>query len=166
MKKAFSLIEVIIALFVVSLGVITALSLTLRGAYFQKNQSDLLTAGFLAQEGLELAINIRDTNIINNHSYNDWTGNGALSPHEEKYRLDLSYLIAEKLENEEQETLQEDEGGFFLHDNHYPDSKFKRRLSVFDTDHDFSLLNILLNWEQRGEVYSYQLDTILYDLSF
>ncbi len=167
MKKAFTLIEVVIILFVMAMGVITALSLTLRSAYFQKNQVDLLTASFLAQEGVEILVNIRDTNAINNRDYNDWTGNGAAAaPYSSRYRLDIYHLIAEEVTHDDQTILKEDYMGFFFHDNYYSSSKFKRIVKIIDTVNDFSYAQVIVQWEQQGEVYEYILETILYDLSF
>lgn len=59
-KKGFSLIEVLLALFVLSAGLVATLELT-AGSISQVTEArDSLIAASLAQEGIELARNIRD----------------------------------------------------------------------------------------------------------
>lgn len=68
----FSLLEVVIAMFVLSvgmLGVMQLMSGTLRHSF---NQRDAVIASQLAQEGVELVYNIRDTNMVaGNEAFKD-----------------------------------------------------------------------------------------------
>jgi len=67
-QKAFSFIEVMISLFVLSvgfLGVIDLATTTLRNSLLQR---DAVIASLLVQEGVELAYNVRDTNIAKGQS--------------------------------------------------------------------------------------------------
>lgn len=64
----FSLLEVVISMFVLSvgmLGVMQLMTATLRHSF---NQRDAIIASQLAQEGIELVYNIRDTNIAAGNS--------------------------------------------------------------------------------------------------
>ena len=64
-KTGFSMVEVLVSMFLISVGLMGAISL------ISSNLSDIINsrnqsiAGLLAEEGVELAINIRDTNIKN-----------------------------------------------------------------------------------------------------
>lgn len=61
--RGFSFIEVIISLFVLSIGFLGVVSLattTLRNSFLQR---DSVVASMLVQEGAELVYNVRDTNI-------------------------------------------------------------------------------------------------------
>jgi len=61
-KKGFSLLEVIIAIFVISVGMTATVKLLNVGMKESISSRDQVIAEMLAQEGLELVRNIRDTN--------------------------------------------------------------------------------------------------------
>ena len=60
----FTLIEVLAALFVLTVGMIGVTALLTRTASFTAGVNSNLAASFLAQEGLEIARNTRDTNFL------------------------------------------------------------------------------------------------------
>lgn len=63
LQKGFSFVEVIISLFVLSigfLGVVNLSTTTLRNSFLQR---DAIVASMLVQEGVELVYNVRDTNL-------------------------------------------------------------------------------------------------------
>jgi prepilin-type N-terminal cleavage/methylation domain-containing protein len=69
-KKGFTLLEVLIAVSVLVIGTVAAFSTiasTIRSATFAK---DKLIASFLAQEGIEIVKNIRNTNWIQGNAWN------------------------------------------------------------------------------------------------
>lgn len=77
-KRGFSLAEVIVAIFIITVGIIGVVSLmnsTISGVRVAKSQ---IIAANLAQEGLEIIRNIRDTNWqedeswVNGLSDGDW----------------------------------------------------------------------------------------------
>lgn len=61
-QRAFTLIEVIVALFVVSMGTAGVFTLMEQIGYFTSQTSFRVRAMYLAQEGVELVRNVRDTN--------------------------------------------------------------------------------------------------------
>ncbi len=63
-NKSFTLIEVIIAIFILTMGTVGAFSLIQRTIAFTSISSSRLTAAYLAQEGMEIARNIRDSNYL------------------------------------------------------------------------------------------------------
>lgn len=68
-STGFTLIEVIGALFVVSVGIIAIFSLIIQTTSLLDISSDRLIAAYLAQEGLETIRNIRDANILRNDNW-------------------------------------------------------------------------------------------------
>lgn len=63
-QQGFSFVEVIISLFVLSigfLGVVNLSTATLRSSFLQR---DATIASMLVQEGIELVYNVRDTNLV------------------------------------------------------------------------------------------------------
>ena len=61
-QSGFSILEIIVIVFIVSLGLLGILSLTTQNIRVQYINKNNLIASQLAQEGLELVRNIRDTN--------------------------------------------------------------------------------------------------------
>lgn len=63
-KKGFTLIEVIIAIFILIVGVVAVFMLVNKGLSGTIDLSDKLVAAYLAQEGIEIVRNMRDTNWV------------------------------------------------------------------------------------------------------
>lgn len=71
LQKSFTLLEVLIAIFALTIGVMAAfgsIAQAISAATFAKNR---LIASFLAQEGIEIVKNIRDSNWIQNKNWNE-----------------------------------------------------------------------------------------------
>ncbi len=82
-KKAFSLIEAMVSIFMISIGMITVLSLVSVGLRDSMDTRNQTIAALLAQEGIELVRNIRDTNWIQeNETFQD-ISNGT-------FRMDIN----------------------------------------------------------------------------
>lgn len=67
MRRGFSLIEVLVAAFIITLGAGGAFALLQRTTSFTSNAAFQLEASYLAQEGMEIVRNIRDTNLLKVH---------------------------------------------------------------------------------------------------
>jgi len=64
MKKGFTLLEVMIAIFLVTVGIVGVFALINKSAVQMGASPNSLIAAYLAQEGIEIVRNIRDTNWI------------------------------------------------------------------------------------------------------
>jgi len=76
-RKGFTLIEMMIVVFVVGVGLIGALSffnINLNNQFEVKNE---LVAAGLAQEGMDIIKNIRDYNLLNGKAWDFNLGNGG-----------------------------------------------------------------------------------------
>jgi type II secretory pathway pseudopilin PulG len=81
-ENAFTLMEAIVAIFVITTGLVGVLSLvsqTIAASTFSK---DKLIAAYLAQEGIEIVRNIRDTNWLQSL---DWDNGLAFGIYEADY---------------------------------------------------------------------------------
>ena len=67
-KKGFSFIEVMISVFVLSVGIVAIISLMTGNIKNSAGSRDNIIASELAQEGVEIVRNIRDNNFLNNPS--------------------------------------------------------------------------------------------------
>ncbi len=65
-SKAFTLVEALVALSILMVGIISGFILVTKALYDVSIIQDRLTASFLAQEGIELVRQIRDSNYIYN----------------------------------------------------------------------------------------------------
>ncbi|OGZ83608.1 MAG: hypothetical protein A2599_02320 [Candidatus Staskawiczbacteria bacterium RIFOXYD1_FULL_39_28] len=65
MQKGFTIIEIIIAVFVLTIGIIGVFSAFYVIVFLSQDSVDRFTATYLSQEGIEIARNIRDTNWLN-----------------------------------------------------------------------------------------------------
>lgn len=77
-QNAFSFIEVIISLFVLSvgfLGVIRLATVTLNSSFLQR---DSAIASLLVQEGIELVYNVRDTNVARHGEAQAFDGDSSI----------------------------------------------------------------------------------------
>ncbi|HOZ53235.1 MAG TPA: prepilin-type N-terminal cleavage/methylation domain-containing protein [bacterium] len=164
-KKGFTLMEVVIILFISTIGVAASLSLALKSAYFQSVQKDLLGVVFLANEGLELMTNFRDTNMIIGNDYDNFDGFGSAGIGENFYKVDYYTLLATSTENIDETILQQDEVGFYVY-NTSTDSIFKRMITTRAETSASTTVESWIKWSRRGEDYNYKLETVLYDLSF
>lgn len=72
MKNGFTIIEVIIAILVLSIGVMGVLSAFYVIVFLSQNSVDRFIATYLAQEGIEVIRNIRDTNWLTPNNWNEY----------------------------------------------------------------------------------------------
>ena len=69
MKKSFTLLEVILAIFVLGVAASGAYTLIYRVLNFSSLLAPKVAASYLAQEGLEIVRNIRDSNWLNDDNW-------------------------------------------------------------------------------------------------
>lgn len=86
LTTGFTLLEVIGAIFVISVGIIGIFSLTIQTMSLLDISSDRLIAVYLAQEGIEVVRNIRDANLLKGE---DWDKD---IDEESSYKLDFESL--------------------------------------------------------------------------
>ncbi len=72
----FTLIETIVAVGIIIIGLVSALTLITNSLFYVSNINDRLVAANLTAEGLEVARNIRDNNRLANLSWNNGLANG------------------------------------------------------------------------------------------
>jgi len=75
-NKSFTLIEVVVAIFLVTVGTVGAFSLIQRTIAFTAISSSRLVAANLAQEGIEIVRNTRDTNWLSGNPWDQGLSSG------------------------------------------------------------------------------------------
>lgn len=154
-KKAFTLLEVIIVIYIFSMGILGLSTLVIKNIQLENMNKNGLIASQLAQEGLELVRNQRDSNWLNTGA--DWfynvLGDGT-------YGIDATNNIVNYSGINEAVLKINSEGVYNLSDG--VDTKFKRLITASNNGDNISV-SCLVQWSERGKDYQYQADTILYN---
>src|SRR3989344_5116913 len=147
MNKGFTLIEVIIAIVVLTIGVLGAYALVSRVINATSLSVSQLTASYLAQEGLELVRNARDTNFlrIRQGEEIEWT-DGLLSC-SSGCEVDYNDTMFDSYQGRFLKAT----GSFYAYDSG-EDTKFKREVTI--TQPSANALEILVDvtWQDRGSI--------------
>ena len=156
--KGFTLIEVITAIFLITVGVVGAFSVVQKVAGFISVSSLQLTAVYLAQEGIEITRNIRDTNCLNDLSWDQGITCVPLPCDcEAAYtntQLDSSFDRFLKFNN-----------GFYGYSG-TTETRFKRKITISDcSPPNTNCLNVsvLVEWEERGKSHELSVQEELYN---
>lgn len=154
-KKGFTLLELIVCVFIISLGLIGVLSLVIQNVQAQYINKNSLIASQLAQEGLELTRNIRDNNWLTaGANWDDGLAAGT-------YKVDYSNGISSASGINEAK-LYINANGFYDHINTGTASGFNRLITVSDST-DSITITCLVEWYERGFTHRYSAQTILYN---
>jgi prepilin-type N-terminal cleavage/methylation domain-containing protein len=69
-QKGFTLLELMISIFIISVGVLAIFSVITKYSQQTGSIRESLVASYLGQEGVEIVKNIRDTNWVNGRDWN------------------------------------------------------------------------------------------------
>lgn len=161
MKKGFTLLEVIVAIFIMIIGVVGVFVMVEKTASLSSVSSLRFQAALLAGEGIELVRNIRDSNWLEQHykdpdspdipwdrgltgcetgcegDYNDT----ALSSYLDRYlRLNSGFYNYDSGEN----------------------TRFKRKIIIQKPSPDILSVKVEVFWSDRGIPYSFSARADLY----
>lgn len=154
-KKGFSLIEVMIAVFVITVGIIGIYALVPRIVSIVFNNRDRFIASQLAREGVELVRNMRDNNALALRVWNQDLDGCFVSP---GCKIDFDDLALGIFNASE--VLQINVAGFYNY-GVGNDTKFKRRIFITELEPDKRLnVSVEILWDTTG---SYMLNTRLYN---
>ena len=153
-KLGFSLLEVIIAIFIITLGLIGILSLVVQSIQVQYINKNNMIASQLAQEGIELVRNIRDNNWIDGLGWKSGIGTGF-------YIIDYINGINSNISDTK---LYIDGNGFYKHGLEATTSNFNRLIEITDTDNGDGIdVKSTVIWQEKNNSHSYIAETELYD---
>jgi len=152
-KTGFSLLEVIIAIFVLTTGILAVMSLIYKTVASSSFSSNRLIAAYLAQEGIEIVRNIRDTNWIQiqqkipGKNWNDGLGLGT-------YQADYDDPSLTSITNPSYLNI-ETNNGFYGYDNGTQTS-FQRTITISNGPITDSLeIRVDVSWRERGVTYNF-----------
>lgn len=155
-KKSFTLLEVIIAIFVISLGIIGALSLIGQTLGLPAVSSDRLIAAYLGQEGIEIVRNLRDSNRLSQRENPalPWNNGLAEGDWEADYNDSNLMVFAGRF-------LRID-GGFYNYDSG-TETKFKRKITISPLGEDILKVSVQVQWQEKGQTNQIVVQENLYN---
>jgi len=163
-KKGFTLLEVIIAIFLVTVGMSAVLVLITKTITTMALSFSQLTAAYLTQEGIEIVRNIRDTNWIEGA---DWDDGLVCSPLPCQFEAEADYDDLDLTTYTHLGRYLKFDGGFYNYDSG-SDTKFKRKITITPIDlepdgiNDILEVTILVLWTEKRETYSHTAQEKLY----
>lgn len=165
-QSGFSILEVVLALGIISIGLLGVSSLVIQNLQVQNINRDYLIASMLAQEGLELVRNIRDENwligpvtvpwdtdittncdgtfIVNYNGTVDCDPDDIDDPSPDETRLYLH-------------------NGFYIHNSAGTPTQFYRLISATKPDDHIIEVSSTVRWRERGRTHDYVAETHLYN---
>lgn len=161
--KAFSLLEVMVVLFVISIGLLAVISLSAESTKIQGGNKNAVIASQLAAEGIEIVKGARERNYLMRYNEN------LVAPFDQFIepglkKADVSLIKTETISSSSEAILYLSESGFYVHELTINDTPFKRTIDITDIG-DYYLLTCIVSWTDRGQEYSYTLERRLYDYS-
>ena len=171
----FTLIEVLVAALLVTLGAGGAFALIQRVVAFTSNVPLQLEASYLAQEGVEIVRNIRDTNFLKIHKglVAEWT-DGLINPNGDDTGDDTNECATGCGVGYQQPRLWASQADQFLNirtDNGFygyavgTPSPYKRKIIVTQPESDKDKLTVLVEvtWSERNRSHKVEAASELYN---
>ena len=160
-KSAFSIIEIIVVLFIISIGLIGILSLIVQNIQSQSYNQGNLIAYQLSQEGVELIRRVRDTNWNSLQDFNTDLAPAIGTVHE--YYMDFDDSLPTEIFDGTPRELNIDANGFYVYDVASDPSGFSRLIKVELLDDTRMRVESGVYWNDSKRDYSYVVETLLYD---
>ena len=153
-NKGFSLIEVVTAIFILTVGVGGAFSLiyqTLSAVYLVRSE---LTASFLAQEGVEIVKNLRDNAWLYSRAATSTSWLAYLSEAGGDYEVDYSTQTLSRADNSTY--MKVDSNGFFNYSSG-DQTNFTRSVSLTNVSTTTVKVVVTVGWQTGGRDHSLEI---------
>lgn len=156
MNKAFTLIEVVLALFLFTVAMAGIFALVLQITVYTSFSFSQLTAAYLAQEGIEITRNIRDSNWLSQREdlEHAWDSGLTCSVCEGDFQSSSLVSWQNRFLNFQQ--------GFYSYAGGIP-TKFKRKINIDNSQPDILEVVVQVFWEEKGKQRSFSAQENLYN---
>jgi prepilin-type N-terminal cleavage/methylation domain-containing protein len=162
-KAGFSLMEILVVLFIVSTALLGIVSLIIQNIQVQNINRNSLIASELAQEGIELIRNVRDINWRNSQSFDAYLSDGS-------YKVDYRTSGMSIPITDISQAQIYIKNGFYVHDS---GSESGLTSTIFSRQIFISRINSypgnplearsVVTWIDHNRPYRYELQTLLFD---
>lgn len=151
--KGFTLLETIIAVGVLAIGIVGSLTLVSKSVQTVKMSQNRLVASYLAQEGIELVRNIRDSNWAAGDPWDDWSGDGNSDAGSKNF-CEIAYNDADldlsTCDLFSGPFLKLDTASNFYNYTSGVDTIFKRTIFIGEPSVDQKQVAAMVSWDDRG----------------
>lgn len=157
-NKGFTLLEVIVAMFIVTMGVGAVFALVNQTLNSSRIISSKFTATYLAQEGIELAREIRDSNFLKIHkgvATSSWDA-GLTSC---QAGCEADYNDTSLVSNSRYLKI---DGGFYNYDFGV-DTAFRRKITITTSTADILKVSVEASWQEQGRSHQITVQENLYN---
>jgi len=165
-KRGFSLLEVLIAIFIIIVGFSGSVALIVKTIRLSSLSVSRLRAAYLAQEGAELIRNVRDTNWLQIRQGDGVDWDEGLSNHCPGSGFIVDYTYSGQLNPDfpcySGQFLRIDNNGFYNYSSGQV-TKFQRKITINKIDDDTIGVLVEVFWKEHGENYSFSLQENLYN---
>ena len=165
MKRGFTLLEVIIAISILTVaigGIYALIQQTLRAASLANSK---LIAAHLSQEGVEIVRNFRDNNWLNQRFSTSTSWRAGLGAGD--YEVDYDDTVPTSFVGEGRYLYIGGTNGFYTYLNSPGDiqTKFKRKITITDTGVGDDEIEVAVKvfWQERGGEYEIEVVENLYN---
>jgi type II secretory pathway pseudopilin PulG len=155
-RQGFTLMEVIISMGLIVTALVTCIALVTFSISSARSGKSKLIAVNLAQEGLEIVRNIRDSNWLAQKRTAD-TWRDGLGEGDWWVQYDSLGLLASGSDN----LLIDDDGFYQYASGSY--TPFRRTITITHIDGNRIKVEAEINWQERGKSYSYKVEDRLYN---
>ena len=153
LKKGFTLLEVIVAIFLITVGIGGAYALISQTISSTTISSQKLIASYLVQEGIEIVRNIRDTNRLEGASWDDGLSSGDWEADYKTQNLIQPYVG---------NFLNIDSDGFYSYSSGSP-TIFKRKINISPEDSYILKVIVQVEWSERERTHQIKAQENLYN---
>ncbi len=160
-RRGFTIIEVTIALFLLSTGILAAFAVTQHIVIITETASSRLIAAYLAQEGVEIVRNIRDTNWLKGRAWDTGIGVG-------NWEVDFRDTALIALTTHYGRFLNIDAAGFYSY-AYGPQTKFRRKITITTSTvagRPRIGVAVLVEWPERGQTHQLRVKGYLHNWRF
>jgi len=169
-KNGFTLVECLVAISILIIGILSGFILVTKALYNATVIQDRLTASFLAQEGIELVRNIRDTNFIRSLTSSGVSWRDGLGKAEETgvlcYTIDafsseginlkqVSCDSSQPLKYDENQNIYNYQKGYETH--------FDRKIKIEKISADEIRVISYLKWKTKNTDFDLEVEDHLYN---
>lgn len=161
-KKGFSLMEILVVLFIVSTTLLGVVSLIIQNIQVQSINKNNLVASSLAQEGIEIVRQVRDINWQNGWSFNTFLNDGS-------YRVDYRLPVVIPIGGVSDTKLYLKDGMYVSDngsDSGLTPTIYSRQIVISRlVSYSGRPLQVrsIVSWTDHNRPYRYELQTLLFD---
>lgn len=162
-QTGFTMVELIIAIIILSFGIISVYSAFSNMIMLSYNVSSRLTAVYLAKEGMEIVRNIRDDNFVNNKNWDKDIKSCDKGCQADYKAGTLAETSLNKLQQyDDNNFLSIDSDGFYSYGSGSA-TRFKRKITTTNEGKDALKFNVQVFWDYSGKPFSFETEGYLYD---